>query len=1064
MTMARGSGFSRTPFLNSWFYLTLLLCTLSLPCRAQIESATLSGRVTTESGEPIRNALVTATQIISTTSTSTHTNAQGVYLLTGLTSGIYRVSVQRFGFKVTVHSDVHLHMQSQVSENLVMELGYSSETVSSRSLNWSGAPAPTASALLDRNFPSEIPLNGRSFQPLLKLTPGHVTAATYFTSPGQSSIDGRRTTENYTTVDGVSVNFGVAQGADVTLGEGAGESLLAVSVVGGTNSVVSLDEIEELRIQGSSYSPQYGRLPGAQIAIITRSGTNEFHGKLFEYFRNDALDAADWFSKHNGLGRARESQDDFGFTASGPLWRRKAYFFNSQEWLRLIVPQTRAEYVPSLSAREDAPSSIQPLLNAFPQPNRPATNSLLGIFATNPENLAHLSTTSARFDWTPAEHQSYFLRGSYSPSYQSQRGAFNFYTTSTTSVTDVNVLTLTLGATTRFNGSSYNDLRLGLSTYRSGTLATADGYGGATPAPLNYLFSSYPTAASPASNFVATLQPDINGLYEGRDVDNRQTQWTLVDGLHGTFGSHELSVGLDARWLLPVNAYRRYTGAYAFNGIAGALNAMTTTAKVETSESGDIHLRFRNTSLFAQDTWRVAPSLTLTYGLRWESDATPGSSAALPLRTVRNLDNPADLVLAPASAGLWQADQLDLAPRFGVAYQFSRAPGWETQLRGSFGIFYGLASSAASRVAQGAPYLTTTTYTNTSFPLTTSQAAPSPAILSTPYSLLYAFPQDLHAPRVAEWNAGVEQRLDGQMMLLVNYVGSSGSRLLHREVLLPAEGLNPDFTMVEVVNNHARSSYQSMQVLFERKFGRGPGIWSTYTLSKSLDTVSSMAHPAPYYLTYDPAQDYGPSEFDVRHNFSTTVTFSLPTPRQRLAKAILGAWSVTGLTYLSSAMPVNVLTGTDLIDLTYTKSYYQRPNRNPGVPLYLLGKQYPGGKALNPSAFSAVTNTFQGNLGRNALRGFGMFQQDISVEREIRFKDGFAAQFRAEVLNLTNHPNFGNPGTGSTNTNVLNAAGFGMSSMSLAQSLGTGGADGGFNPIYQTGGPRAIQLVLRLIF
>lgn len=1064
MTIAHRQRFGRKLSATLRLCAVLTFFTAGKICQAQIDTATLSGRVSNESGEPIRNAIVTATQIISGTSTTAQTNAQGVYLITGLTSGVYRVSVQRFGFKVTVHSNVHLHMQSQVSENLVMELGYSSETVSSRSLNWSGAPAPNTSALLDRNFPSEIPLNGRSFQPLLKLTPGHVTAATYFTSPGQSSIDGRRTTENYTTVDGISVNFAVAQGADVTLGEGAGESLLAISVVGGTNSVVSLDEIEELRIQGSSYSPQYGRLPGAQIAIITRSGTNEFHGKLFEYFRNDALDAADWFSKHNGLARAQENQDDYGFTVAGPLWRRKAYFFNSQEWLRLIVPQTRSEYVPSLSARATAPLAIQPLLMAFPQPNRTVSNPLLGIFATNPENLAHLSTTSARFDLTPKARQSYFLRGNYSPSHQSQRGAFNFYTTSTTSVTDVDVLTLTLGATTRFSGSSYNDLRLGLSTYKTGTLATADNYGGATPAPLSYLFSSYAAAATAESNFVATLQPDINGLYQGRDVANRQTQWTFVDSLHGTLGRHELSVGLDARWLLPINAYRRYTGSYAFNGIAGAVSAAVTTAKVESSESGDIHLHFRNTSLFAQDTWRVAPSLTFTYGVRWESDATPRSSSALPLRTVRNLDQPSSLTLAPISALLWNADQLDFAPRVGAAYQFSRAPGWETQLRGSFGVFYGLASSAASRVAQGAPYLTTTTFTNTSFPLTSAQAAPAPASLSTPYSLLYGFPDDLHAPRVTEWNAGVEQRLSGQMMMMMNYVGSSGTRLLHREVLLPSEGLNPNFTMIEVVNNHARSSYQSLQVQFERTFGTGPKIWSTYTLSKSMDTVSNLAHPAPYYLTYDPATDYGPSDFDVRHNFSTAITLPLPAPRQRVAKAVIGAWSVTGLTYLSSAMPINVLTGTDPINLTYTKSYYQRPNHRPGVPLYLLGKQYPGGRALNPAAYSAVTDSFQGDLGRNALRGFGMFQQDLSVERDLRFRDGFSAQLRAEVLNLTNHPNFGNPGTGSTTTNVLNATGFGMSSMSLAQSLGTGGADGGFNPIYQTGGPRAIQLVLRLNF
>ncbi len=603
-----------------------------------------------------------------------------------------------------------------------------------------------------------------------------------------------------------------------------------------------------------------------------------------------------------------------------------------------------------------------------------------------------------------------------------------------------------------------------MSRYGTGTLATADDFGGAVPAALGYLFSSYAAAASAESNFTATLLPEINGLYVGRDVQNRQTQWTFVDGLHGSFGRHELAVGGDVRWLLPVNAYRSYTGNYAFGGIAGVMMGVAATAQVESSKSGEIQLHFRNASIFAQDTWRVSPRFTLTYGVRWETDAVPSSGGALPLTTVRGLDAPKSLRLVPAAEGLWRAERLNVAPRLGAAYQFAHLPGWETQIRGSVGVFYGLASSAASRVAQGAPYININYFYNAAFPLTSLQAAPAPALLNKPYSLIYGFPEDLHAPLVAEWNVGAEQRLGGQMMLLMNYVGSSGQRLLDREVLLPEEGLNPDFTKVEVVNNHSFSAYDALQVQVERRFGAGPRVWSSYTFSKSLDTVSNLAHPSPYYLTYDPSRDYGPSDFDVRHNFSAAMTYTL-TPRGGEAlRRTVGTWSFTGLTYWTSAMPVNVVTGTDPINLGYTKSYYQRPNRNSGVPLYLKGGQYPGGKAINPAAFLPLTATFQGDVRRNALRGFGAFQQDLSVQRELPLTDRVSAQLRAEILNLTNHPNFGNPGTGSTNTNVLNATGFGLSTMSLAQSLGAGGADGGFNPIYQTGGPRAIQLVVKVNF
>jgi hypothetical protein len=270
--------------------------------------------------------------------------------------------------------------------------------------------------------------------------------------------------------------------------------------------------------------------------------------------------------------------------------------------------------------------------------------------------------------------------------------------------------------------------------------------------------------------------------------------------------------------------------------------------------------------------------------------------------------------------------------------------------------------------------------------------------------------------------------------------------------------------MIEAVNNHSFSSYNALQVQLERRFGAGPRIWSSYTFAKSLDTASNLAHPSPYYLTYSPAQDYGPSDFDVRQSFSMAITYALPTPAGQWTKRLVGAWSLTGLTFWNSAMPLNIVTGTDPIPLGYTKSYYQRPNRNVGVATYLRGGQYPGDKAINPAAFLPVTTTFQGNVARNSLRGFGLFQQDLILQRELPLSNRFAAQLRAEILNVTNRPNFGNPGTGSTNTNVLNAAGFGLSSMSLSQSLGAGGADGGFNPIYQTGGPRAIQLVLKLSF
>ena len=221
------------------------------------------------------------------------------------------------------------------------------------------------STVIGNRFVENLPLNGRSFSSLIDLTPGVVLTPSNFYEQGQFSVNGQRPDANYFLVDGVSANLGTA-GSGANLGQGGAGQLPATSAFGGTSNLVSLDALEEFRIQTSTFAPEYGRTPGAQISVVTKSGTNAFHGTAFEYFRNDKLDANDWFANRNALARPELRQNDFGGVLGGPIKKDKLFFFGSYEGLRVRQPQVAQTYVPSLATRQNAPAAVQPLLNAFP--------------------------------------------------------------------------------------------------------------------------------------------------------------------------------------------------------------------------------------------------------------------------------------------------------------------------------------------------------------------------------------------------------------------------------------------------------------------------------------------------------------------------------------------------------------------------------------------------------------------------------------------------------------------------------------------------------------------------
>ncbi|MGB9513428.1 MAG: carboxypeptidase regulatory-like domain-containing protein, partial [Candidatus Acidiferrum sp.] len=348
-------------------FITLVLFINTAP--GQSANGTVSGIVLDPSGGVIPGANVLIVNDATAVQYPGKTNSEGYYVVTNIPPGTYRIQVSNSGFKTIIKPDIVVHVEDALAINFTLPIGAASEIVTVEG----GAPIintenASVGTVIDRNFVEQLPLNGRSFNTLLQLTPGVVIAPSSPTAPGQFSIAGQRTDANSFSVDGVSANFGV-QGGLGNSGQSGTGGAQAFSVLGGTSSLVSVDALEEFRIETSSFAPEFGRMPGGQVILTTRSGANAFHGGVFDYFRNTALDANDWFANAAGDPRAPEHHNDFGGFLGGPIRKDKTFFFFSYEGARLDLPQTTLTLVPSEYARKTAPAAIAPYLNAYPLPS-----------------------------------------------------------------------------------------------------------------------------------------------------------------------------------------------------------------------------------------------------------------------------------------------------------------------------------------------------------------------------------------------------------------------------------------------------------------------------------------------------------------------------------------------------------------------------------------------------------------------------------------------------------------------------------------------------------------------
>jgi len=1062
--------------MTKWFVLFSVLAASGL-CLAQSESATLSGRVSDSSGAAIVGAEVVLTNTQTNVEQRTKTNEVGLYVFPGVHPGAYRVAAGATGFRVLIKEGLTLHVQDELAENFSLTLGAISESITvtadATPINTTDA---SVSTVVDRKYIENMPLNGRSFQDLILLTPGVVTNSPQ--SPGASgsngefSVNGQRTESNYYSVDGVSANVGASsEGLPAVPAPGVSGSLAASTALGTTQSLVSVDALEEFRVQSSTYSAEYGRNPGGQFSFVTRSGSNDWHGTAFDYVRNNFFDANNWFNDYLGVPGPPLRQNDFGGTLGGPIeipkvysGRDKTFFFFSYEGLRLIQPQAAAvSYVPTAALRQSAASALQPVLNAFPLVN--CTSSMpscisdfgdgVGEFISAWSNPSQIDSVSVRLDHTVNDKLRFFFRFGNTPSFSDSRGSGNFTTPSNLISTTYAIRTYTFGVSSSLSSRLSNEFRLNYTSNEATNSTTIDNFGGAQPVNL----------VQPGSQAIFDLVPNfpsfvnVPGIAQNNSA-NSQRQWNFVDSVSFSRGHHQLKFGVDYRRLMPIlRPYNSTELYYYFSAASIAANSVD----LGIAQSAVIaYPLYTNFSAFGQDEWRLSSRLSLSLGVRWEVNPAPGvTKGSLPYTLLGDITSPASLALAPQGTLLWRTTWYNFAPRLGVAYVLRNSPGWETVVRGGGGVFFDTGQQLGSQGFAGPGFLGSSGLFGALVGLAASFPAPQyiPPVVNppvAPYNIaVYAFPAHLQLPYTLQWNASIEQSLGNSQALTLSYVGSNGRRLLEQNVV---SGLSNFEDGIYFVQNGLTSSYNALQVQYQRRLVRGLQALASYTWSHSIDYGSTNAS-LPYIR--------GNSDFDVRQNLSAAVSYDLPNAyNNKFASALLHHWSLDDRFSVRTGFPVNPL-GPEFVDTTTMQVVPSELNLT-GAPIYLYGSQCvavyanglgcPGGRAINPAAFSPAASGQEGDAPRNFARGFGAWQMDLAVRREFPIYERLKLQFRAEAFNVFNHPNFGTINTNYCVTGPGTGCTFGQATATLAQSLGV------FSPLYQSGGPRSMQFALKLMF
>src|SRR5580658_637244 len=680
----------------------LLLVLIVTASSAVCQQAQIAGLIRDPAGLNVTGAEISVRNEETGGRRQTRTNESGYYSVASLTPGTYRILIRRDGFETIVREGVKLEVGDNARLDFTLRIGDSRTVVTVEG----GAPLmnledASIGTVIGRDFIDEMPLNGRGIQSLIELTPGVEAVSVTPDNAGQFSVDGQRSVSNYFTLDGVSANFGAGV---VTIGSGAGfgistsqaggAQLPANNLMGTFSNLVSPDALQEFRIQTSTFAPEFGRMPGAQIGFVTRSGTNRYSGSLFEYFRNNVLDANDWFSNLLGGSTSPLRFNNFGATVGGPLriphlqrGNDRTFFFFSFEQLSMRQPEpTVAFAVPTAQTRlAESPLSAM-LYDALPLPNLPASavHAPPGWagFARNYPVPTDQQTWGLRIDHYFSDNLIGFFRFSQAPSQTTENSRVEPLTAWQNIAT---TRMLTAGVTESIGPALVNDLRANLSWQNVKADSGFLSLNGASPFPSNLLF---PSGYSPQNSSISINDygsPSIPTINLGLAGAGRSRQIQVVDQLSFTSGTHQFKFGADYRLFHLLYQPPKTASTFSIDDLAkGQILEVE-----EQVTPADLAYRVPSFSVYAQDTWHALRRFTISWGVRWELEPAPrATNGGISVYNLANLAALSSLTPAQPGSPFYHTQYTNFAPRIGLAWQMLDRGKNKTVLRAGSGVFY----------------------------------------------------------------------------------------------------------------------------------------------------------------------------------------------------------------------------------------------------------------------------------------------------------------------------------------------------------------------------------------
>ncbi|MGD1073865.1 MAG: carboxypeptidase-like regulatory domain-containing protein [Bryobacteraceae bacterium] len=1044
----------------------LLLGLFLLSSASAQVSAVLSGTVTDPSGAVVAAAAVTAIDTDTGATRSATTGPEGRYQMSALAVGTYEIRARKQGFAEEIRTGVHLDVGQDATVDLSLRVGESSQQVTvNEDAPLVGVATTDISGLVGERQTKDLPLNGRSYDELMTLNPGVVNftwektggiGVSNSTSGNNFVVSGNRPQQNEYLLNGVEFT-------------GAAENNMQPGGV--SQQLLGVDAVREFNLLRDSYSAEYGKHPGAQVVIITTSGTNQFHGSLYEFVRNNDFDARNFFDGASVPGFAR---NQFGAAVGGPIKKNKTFIFGNVEDFLQHLHQTGVDLVPDAEARlgylpcklvSPAPSpcpsnglafvGVSPLINAWPTPSASAPDfGGISEAFNNPLQTIRDTFGTARVDHIFSDKDSLSAVYTVDDSADYTPTNFNAYTTDVDSLREQ---VASVEETHIVSPEFINTARIGFS--RAGYFFTGEPTPNTPAASLPGFLTGDPLGAvvvggSAASNPAATI--GSAGANNGSNLRVARNLFTYEDRVSYTLGRHQITFGewfqrLQSNETLALSQY----GQATFTSLDTFLQGTVATLLFDPAPT-PMAWRSWYGALYAEDVVRLTPRLTLSLGFR--DEFTTGWNEAHGRASNYTYTN--DVISSQPNVGnsvfTVNNGKFLPQPRVGLAWSpFSNTS--QTVIRAGFGMYNDLQDALGYRTDQNAPF--NPTYSVPNVPVASLPLSPLASIPSTAHLVPGGVQPNLQTPTVISWSLRVQQKITANTALTVGYVGSHGYHELIGidgnepfPVICPASpcpatypstfpagiagtpvppgtyyvptATKPTASLANTWTwfSEGDSSYNALQVDVNHRFSQGFSIRGVYTWSKTIDDGDSLNattsgnNPALASNPFDLRADRGLANFDVRNVGVANALYALPFGHGKqffgsasgLADAFASGWSINSILTLQGGFPFTP-------QLSYNPSN-NGDTRNPVRPFVnpaFTGPVIEGNpnQWFNPAAFLAppASSGFYGNLGRDTLLGPGLATWDFSVRKDTPIRERATLQFRAEFFNILNRANFNLP-------------------------------------------------------